>query len=123
MVAATAAGHLVADEAGTSPEWPPGGIEGCAFLTREAHCVPIDTDGLDARRRVLELRLAGDRVDDGIDHGADARVGGIAVAPVDRYEERAALHLAARLHAHDDRTPSGRHFRELAGAEAAGECI
>src|SRR3546814_6219036 len=50
----------------------------------------VDAEFVDAHRRVLELGLAGHRIDDRIDQRTDARVGRELIVPVDRHEHLAA---------------------------------
>src|SRR3546814_14157607 len=65
----------------------------------------VDAEFVDAHRRVLELGLAGHRIDDRIDQRTDARVGRELIVPVDRHEHLAAAHLATSAHARNQRAP------------------
>ncbi len=85
--------------------------------------MPRDMKLVDAHGRVLELRLAGNRIDRRIHHGPDARVGRHLIVPVNRHEHAAARHAAAVLHACDHRAPTARHSREVAFAHAAQQRI
>ena len=50
--------------------------------------IPADDEGLDTHGRVLELRLAADRIDRGAYQRPYARIGCVRITPVNRHEDR-----------------------------------
>ena len=85
--------------------------------------MPGHIERLDHHRGVLELRLAGYRVDHRIDDRTDARIGSKLAVPVDRHKHAAARDAARHAHTRHHAAPTRRHARQVAFAHASQQRI
>ncbi|CAE6906099.1 hypothetical protein R69749_08413 [Paraburkholderia domus] len=102
---------------------PVGHVVQHRSVTAQRETVPGDVEPVDPNRRMFELRLPGNRIDLGIHHCADTRVGCHLIVPVDRHEHAATRHTTAMLHTCDHRAPTARHAREFTFTHAARQRV
>jgi hypothetical protein len=76
--------------------------------------MPFHTDTREFDRRVLQLGLARDRVDNGIHGSIDAAGARDLRRPVHRRKGLAGPHRVGEVHAHRRATPTARQFGNVA---------